>query len=69
MNKVTLFGYRLERWVNARWKALVPLLVYVVSELAHQTLDLNTPAGVKAAVMAALTAVLVYLKRNVPPST
>lgn len=64
MNKLTLTFYALERFVSARWKALMPLVVYLASELAHSQLDWSTPSGRQAAVMAVVSAILVYLKSN-----
>lgn len=65
MNKLTLNLYALERFLSARWKALMPFVIYGVSEvLAHGPVDLNTPTGIKAALMAFATAVLVYAKSN-----
>lgn len=67
MTDLALYGYRLERWITASWKALTPFVVYGVSEvLAHGPIDLNTPSGIKAALTAFATAVLVYFTRNRP---
>lgn len=56
-----------ERFITARWKALMPFVIYGASEvLAHGPVDLNTPSGIKAALTAFATAVLVYAKSNRP---
>jgi hypothetical protein len=44
----------------------MPLIPYVLSELAHTQLDWNTPSGRYAAVATLVSIVLVYFKRNQP---
>lgn len=45
-------------------KALVPLVAYVISEVANKGFDLNTPSGEKAAISAVVVAIFVYFTKN-----
>lgn len=56
--------YTIARWIVARWKALMPLLVAAVSEALNQGFDLNTPAGWKLLVLAVASSLLVHQVPN-----
>lgn len=63
--QVTLFA--LERFITARWKALVPFVLYGVSEaLSHGPVELNTPTGIKAFLTAVVIAIAVHATPNRP---
>ena len=57
----------MKQFIQARWKAVMPLVAYAISEaLAKGVPDLNTPSGIKAFISALVVAAMVYVKANVP---
>lgn len=65
MSDIALLGYALQRFVTARWKALMPFIAYGISvALASKPLHLDTPADWKAFAMTAASAAFVYAKSN-----
>lgn len=50
--------------IQSSWKALMPLVAYLASELAHTKLDWQTPSGRYAALSTLVTMILVYSKAN-----
>jgi hypothetical protein len=57
---------KLKAFVTAHWKALMPLVALAITSIVNQASDVDAPAGWKAAVLAALSSILVWLKRNQP---
>lgn len=67
MSDIAMLGYRLERFITARWKALMPFAAYGISAaLASKPLHLDTPADWKTFGITALSAAFVYAKSNRP---
>ncbi len=56
----------LTKTLKARWKALMPIVGYGVSEAVKHGTDFKTPSGIKAFVTFAVVAILVH---QVPNST
>ena len=54
-------------FIRPRWKAVMPLLVFVASALIDQYTSADAPAGWSAFGAAVVTSVLVYLKANTAP--
>lgn len=51
-----------------RWKAIVPLVLYGISEALKHGVDLETPTGRNAFIGAVLTAIVVHQVPNRPPA-
>jgi hypothetical protein len=54
-------------FIRPRWKAIMPLVVFVASALIAEYTSADAPSGVSAFIGAVVTSVLVYFKANTAP--
>lgn len=58
----------MKQFVQAHWKAIMPLIAGVVALLADHLADLGLSPETKTIVASVLAAILVYLKSNTAPA-
>jgi hypothetical protein len=54
-------------FVRPRWKAVMPLVAWLITVLGNRLADLDLSSEVKTLIASAIAVVLVYVKRNTEP--